>query len=260
MYMCIDRSMSYAKLLIDGYMICTYFIASSLIHYSVVLADKNGRLLNVVIWLIPILFAVLHVAGFMVEDYRHTGIALVRIEGGLYFLFETYAIASCVAAALILQGARRSGRENKARCEVALIGILPYVLISITVIALMRFYPNVSPAMWLPVAGVFFLLITMLATEIEALDLAEHLIYAKSMFQKHHRALFDRRRPLPERIQLLEKIAIEEALRQSGGSQKDAAQALGISAPGLSNKIKKYDIPFRDSRRTSLSEEKSLKW
>lgn len=47
---------------------------------------------------------------------------------------------------------------------------------------------------------------------------------------------------LPERIEALEKTAIAEALRQAGGVQSRAAEALGLTERNLRYKLKKYGL------------------
>ena len=47
---------------------------------------------------------------------------------------------------------------------------------------------------------------------------------------------------LPEAIDSLERLMIEEALRKSAGNKQKAAQALGLSRQGLIKKIKRLSI------------------
>lgn len=48
--------------------------------------------------------------------------------------------------------------------------------------------------------------------------------------------------PLKQALIQYERHLIESALRKTGGTQTDAAEALGISAKNLWNKLKKHDI------------------
>ena len=53
-------------------------------------------------------------------------------------------------------------------------------------------------------------------------------------------------RTLKERVEDLERDALEEALQKTGGNQKHAAAKLGIGRTLLIHKCKKYNINAKD--------------
>ena len=65
-----------------------------------------------------------------------------------------------------------------------------------------------------------------------------HQIIQKNHLRKVTAPLHDSREPA-------EKLALVEALRQSGGNQSQAARSLGINRVTVWNRMKKYGIDLR---------------
>ena len=65
-----------------------------------------------------------------------------------------------------------------------------------------------------------------------------HQIIQEESFQKVSASVSDSREPA-------EKLALVEALRQSGGNQSQAARILGINRVTVWNRMKKYGIDLK---------------
>ena len=247
-YIVLAHNLELAKFIVNGYMLASYVITSAGLYFSLVLADIDTRKYNIVLCAMPIAMIVMHLAGLMVSDYAYNGYTLIRVAASMYFLFEFWAVFCAIASVIVL--ARKFNKTKDpfiaTRCKVGMIAIAPFCIVVVTVMTLMHFNINVSTAIVMPISGVFFLLVLMKATEKEIFDITYTFVLAKVFIGSNPMRLFKKGIPLHERIALFEEIWIKVAQEESQGSQRVAAQILGIHESTLSRKISKMQEKNQD--------------
>lgn len=238
------NSVTFSEYCVDGYMLATYFIIAAVINFTLAICGIEHKPLMYTVLALAIVISALHLSGLLIDSYHYNGYALIAVRGDFYVVFELYALSiSIIYMWILIKTMRDSDNADiRSRAMLASLAMAPYSLITIFFIVTMHFGYQASSAVWVPIAGVFFLFITKKASKRDIYDMSKALLIFKFIMQRHGEFLFDEEVPVLDRVEFMEKFLIMEALDKYKGNQKQAAQHLKIAESTLSRKIKKYDI------------------
>jgi hypothetical protein len=241
-YLVLEHNLPLAKSMVDGYMLASYVITSAGLYFCLTLTNNiETQRYNLPLAMLPFTMIILHFSGMMVSDYAFNGYTLIRVAAPMYFIFEAWSIFCAIASVIVLIQKIRTTTDyiTAAKCTIGIFAIAPFCVVVVTVMSLMHFNINISTAIVMPISGVFFLLILMKTTEKEILNIAYGFVLIKAFMQSSPSLLFKRGVPLQERMALFEEIWIKIAQEEANGSQRIAAQILGMHESTLSRKISK---------------------
>jgi DNA-binding protein Fis len=139
--------------------------------------------------LVLLLFTPYLVTGFAPFNYGFS-----RVPGPLYFLFEAYAILALIfVIGLLLYGSlKQATRQQRAKCQFMLFGMLPMAILVIATVALLHLDIRwFNSTVTLPIAITFFLIVTAYAThQYRLFDIQFYIPWSK--VRKHKTAFYRR--------------------------------------------------------------------
>ena len=232
--------------LMDGwYTFAILSIACAAFFTSVILSEKAAKYLCPIFILIGLSLAIaVSFTDLVVLGYQENGNAMTKIAGPYYALYQIFAVAMCLVMIFSLAlGAMGSNYLKKVRSVAMMLGLLPFVSIIISVLISQHLGSRFHAGSIAPIPITFFLwVLAHVFFKDELLNPLALLPFGVSNKKLKFviELLKEKKQPEPLKPQLkrLEEILIEDAVVKSKGVQKQAADALGVSAAKISNSMK----------------------
>ena len=233
------KSAAMGEFFIHLYMLTLFFIFPSLLILAMALTESpwfaGARLLC---YGLSVLITIAYLGGLVVDGFIFLGWSVITEPGPLYWAAMVFVLLCCLGAVLHLlyQYRNNPSAEIRHNARVNLLAFSPIIAVAIGVLSLRIAGFNSSSAVSLPIATVIFLYIMLLHNNGSLFWFSTKVKSILVIMRMDQSASFD------AIIQELEKMRIQEALKQTDGQQKNAAELLGVAASTLNKRLNKYSI------------------
>lgn len=174
--------------------------------------------------------------------------SITRTPGGYYFVFQIYVLTSILAAIFILikRAVYENDRQLKRRCIIAIVGFIPFFILSFVLIALMQLGYKVNAAVLLSLATCIMLFVFISLSDKHALFTMmkfvpfskerEHYLELRKYIEKLTLPAVGEYIDMKSVFKEMESVVIRNT-HNNAESQKEAAQRLNLSESNLSKKM-----------------------
>lgn len=222
-------------------MLSIIFLAFCLLIFSLIVTKKKYiKSIAAIFGIWALVCACLLFTGQLVLGYEQTGYSVISIPGPYYQVFNFYAFVTFQFLLLILvYSAFTENSKVRERSRQVLIAISPIFLLIlfIQLTRLMGF--NSSTAVFMPLTTTFFVAMMVFY---QSGSIVIFKIKWKAIWKL---AVTMRNVKLNEWVGLVEKLLVEEAMREKANNQTEAAKLIGSNQSTISRKFKKYESQHR---------------
>lgn len=237
------KSVPVGEFFFHVYMNSLFYIFPAVVLLALALIESRYlKVSRYVMFGVSIALSGIYLSDQIVTSVTFVGWSAIAGRGPLYWLAFGY-ILFCVAltiAILLLAYRTSSNAEIRHNARIYLLAFSPIVAVAIGVLGFRALGFESSSAISLPVATLLFLYIMLLHTN-------GNLFWLSTKFKSVLAVLrMDRRASVDSIIREIEKVRIQEALKQTNGQQKSAAELLGLPASTLNKRLTKYNIKVQN--------------
>ena len=240
------EDLKYRILLMDGwYVFAIFSIATATTFAIAIFNERIAKYVRPVMVTAALILALSIVfTDFVIMGYKNNGSVMTKVAGQHYYLYQIFALASCLTMLVFFMfGAFSANMMKKVKSVMMLLGLLPFVLIIAVVITAQQMGSSIHAGAAIPIAMTFFLWVLTHASSKDRL--LNPLVFIPIGAQ-HRKLKFVidllKEKSKPEQLKpqrkALENILIEDAMIRSQGIQKKAAADLGISTAKISNSLR----------------------
>lgn len=232
----------------DIYLITAYFFFVQLVLFSMSLSGKPiSSLFRRLLYVVPVIFTVLHLMGLMVEGYRIEGYVIYHNDGVLAWCFDLFVIASCVATAILLRKNKKESPNDgvdASKSIIAPISFLPLIVVFITLVVLSRTEYVIPVVVVVPLISIYAAITFYYLQRNSVADLSfgvrfffERLWLANKLLEME-----SSKSELRSYKKEVERLFILEVLEKHHGNIQETADYLEMNHTTVRNKIKEYEI------------------
>jgi hypothetical protein len=237
------KSIPVGEFFFHVYMNSLFYIFPAVVLLALALTEsRHFRIAQYVLYGISIALSGLYLTGQVVTRVAFVGWSAIAERGPYYWLALGFILLCLLATIVILLVNYRSNESTEIRhnARIYLFAFSPIVAVAAGVLGFRALGFDSSSAISLPIATLAFLYVMLLHTNGNLFWLSTKLKSVLAVLR------MDRKASVDAIIREIEKIRIQEALKQTNGQQKSAAELLGLPASTLNKRLTKYNIKVQN--------------
>lgn len=225
----------------DLYLISAYFLFAVLPNLALNLSDAKYSW-SKYIFVIPIVFTLLHIMGYMVDGYRISNGTVLHNDGQYAHIFDLFIVISSLSTIsfLLFNVYTVSDNVQKSRNLIALIAFVPFIFFVLFLVALSNTDNPVSVVIIVPVVSIYISFIFYYLSGKNIIDLTIGPLAMSRRLRAAHMLLsiLKNKNDLDRLTKYVNRIRYEEALARHKNNFKTASVELDVHPTTLRKALK----------------------
>lgn len=242
-YAVIPYSFTAAGYAADIYLIAAYFLFTHFILLALNLSESKRGNWTQYLYVPPVILAILHISGLMIEDYRFVDSAIVHSDGSFSWAFDAFLLsASIITVATFFINVRQIKNDHllQSRNLIALISFIPFIIAASILVILSNTAHVVPVVIIIPSLSLYIVLVFYYISRSQIIDLT----IGPSAFIKRLKVAYlllsslRTKKDLDDFNRQLQLLKYNEAMQKHQNNFNAAAEELKVHPTTLRNALK----------------------
>lgn len=174
-YITITSSFQVASYAADAYLIAAYFLFTHFMQLALYMSERNRGSWPRYLYVPPVVLAVLHLSGLMIDGYRLQSGAMLHNDGAFSWLFDIFILlASVITIMTFILNTRQIKRDYLliSKNIIALISFIPFIFAVSLLIVLSNTKHVVPVVIVIPAISLYIVLVFYYISRSKIIDLS----------------------------------------------------------------------------------------